>query len=240
MSNYLEIVMPVFNEDQTILKSLETIFDNLDFNFMISICYDFDEDTTLRAINNSNFKDNDKIRFVKNRKSGPHSAVMTGIFNSKANHILVMPADDENNATIIKDMYKLAIDENYDIVCPSRFMAGGSMVGAPLVKKLLVIIANYTLRKFARLPVDDATNGFRLFSRNVIDSINITSKHGFSYSIEYLVRSHRKGYRITQIPSNWRERKSGKSRFRVYSWFFYYLRWYFYALITQLKKFIIK
>tara|TARA_A100001015_G_scaffold273060_1_gene328158 strand:+ start:799 stop:1515 length:717 start_codon:yes stop_codon:yes gene_type:complete len=238
MSNYLEIIIPVFNEDQTILKSIETIFENLDLSFMITICYDFDEDTTLKAINNSSFKDSDKIRFVKNIKSGPHSAVMTGIYNSKANHVLVMPADDEHNAIIIKNMYKLAIEESYDIVCPSRFMVGGSMVGAPLVKKLLVITANYTLRKFARLPVDDATNGFRLFSRNVIDNINITSKHGFAYSIEYLVKSHRKGFKITQIPSNWRERKSGKSRFKVYSWFFYYLRWYVYALITRLKKFL--
>src|SRR5438445_7377082 len=119
-----------------------------------------------------------------------------------------------------------------DIVCASRFTPGGAMVGAPPLKAALVRAGNFTLHHFARLPTTDASNGFRMFSRRVIDQIRIESDQGFCYSIELLVKAHRLGWRIGEVPARWFERQHGASRFRVLKWLPAYLRWFRYAFAT--------
>ena len=119
-----------------------------------------------------------------------------------------------------------------DIVCASRFMPGGSMVGCPWLKATLVRIGNFTLHHLARLPTHDASNGFRLFSRRVLDEIAVESDSGFCYSIELLVKCHRLGWRVGEVPARWFERSHGASRFQVLRWLPAYLRWYFYAFGT--------
>ena len=74
---------------------------------------------------------------------------------------------------------------------------------------------NFTLHHLARLPTTDASNGFRLFSRRVIDRIPVESDQGFCYSIELLVKAHRLGWPIADVPVRWFERRHGASRFRV-------------------------
>ncbi len=106
------------------------------------------------------------------------------------------------------------------------------MEGCPLLKSILVRIASFTLYHFARLPAHDATNGLRLFSRRVLDSIPIESDRGFAYGIELLVKTHRLGWPIAEVPSAWFKRKLGESRFRVVKWLPAYLRWYGYAFAT--------
>jgi hypothetical protein len=123
-----------------------------------------------------------------------------------------------------------------DIVCASRFMPGGAMIGCPWLKAVLVRSANFTLRHVARLPTTDASNGFRMFSRRVIDRIEVESQVGFCYSIELLVKAHRLGWTVAEVPVTWIERQSGESRFRVLKWLPAYLRWYGYAFATTFLR----
>jgi hypothetical protein len=123
-------------------------------------------------------------------------------------------------------------DTGCDIVCATRFMPGGSMVGCPWLKAVLVRVGSFTLHHLARLPTRDATNGFRLFSRRVIDEVVVESDRGFCYSIELVAKCHRLGWRIGEIPAQWRERTRGTSRFQVIKWLPAYLRWYRYAFAT--------
>ena len=106
------------------------------------------------------------------------------------------------------------------------------MVGCPLLKAMLVRAGNLTLRHLARLPTGDASNGFRLFSRRVVDQIVIESTRGFCYSIELLVKCHRLGWRVGEVPAQWHERIKGTSRFQVIKWLPDYLLWYGYAFAT--------
>jgi hypothetical protein len=157
--------------------------------------------------------------------------VLTGFSASTAPFILVFPADDDFNAGIIDAMVAEAT-KGCDIVCASRFMAGGSMVGCPWLKAALVRAASFTLYYVARLPTHDASSGFRLFSRRVLDEIEIESERGFCYSIELLVKCHRLHWRIGEVPAQWFERTRGASRFQVIKWLPDYLRWYIYAFAT--------
>ena len=110
------------------------------------------------------------------------------------------------------------------------------MEGCPWFKAVLVRSAAFTLYHFAQLPTHDATSGFRLFARRVVDMIAIESNQGFCFSIELLVKAHRLGWRICEVPALWFERRAGSSRFRVLRWLPAYLRWYFYAFATGLLK----
>ena len=106
------------------------------------------------------------------------------------------------------------------------------MVGGPPLKVLLVRAAGWFMRHVARVPTHDASNGFRLFSRRVIEQIPMESDSGFAYSIEFLVKAHRIGWPITEVPVDWYERKAGQSRFRMLAWLPTYLRWLLFALGT--------
>jgi hypothetical protein len=160
---------------------------------------------------------------------------MAGFAESAAPIVVSYPADDDFNAGILDDMAGL-IHNGYDIVCASRFMPGGSMEGCPWLKASLVRTAAFTLNHLAALPTRDPTSGFRMFSRRVVDSIEIESNEGFCYSIELLVKAHRLGWPIGEVPALWFERRHGTSRFRVLKWLPAYLRWYRYALATTLLR----
>jgi glycosyltransferase involved in cell wall biosynthesis len=228
----LDIVIPVYNEGGNILRTLGALAGAVKTPYRVLICYDREDDDTLPAIRgNSDALGSMQIEFVRNKGRGAHGAVVSGFTASRAPFALVLPADDDYNAAIVDAMVQQA-EAGCDIVCASRFMPGGSMVGCPLVKATLVRAGNFTLRHIARLPTRDASNGFRLFSRRVMDEIAIESDRGFCYSIELLVKAHRLGWRIGEVPAKWFERTQGKSRFQVLTWLPLYLRWYRYAFAT--------
>jgi glycosyltransferase involved in cell wall biosynthesis len=236
MTPELDIVIPVHNEGRNIVATLSALASSLATPSRVLICHDDPEDNTLPAIRESpHWHGRLPIEFVRNRSRGAHSAVMTGFAASTAPFVLMYPADDDYNAGMLDRMVQLARG-GCDIVCASRFAAGGAMVGCPLLKAALVRAANFTLHHFARLPTRDASNGFRLFSRRCIDTIAIESDQGFCYSIEFLVKAHRLGWSIGEVPVRWYERRHGQSRFRVLKWLPAYLRWYAYAFATTFLR----
>jgi dolichol-phosphate mannosyltransferase len=227
----LDIVIPVYQEGENITHLLDSFFAEVHTPFRVLICYDRDDDSTLAAIGAYPKRDALDIVFVKNCGRGPHGAVMTGLTQSTAPFAIVYMADDDFNARRIDGMVEKA-EQGCDIVVASRFVPGGCMIGAPWLKGFLVRGASFTLYHLARLPVRDPSNGLRLFSRRVIDEIAVESDSGFCYSIELLVKCHRLGWPIGEVPIEWYERTAGQSRFRVMKWLPKYLRWYFYAFAT--------
>jgi glycosyltransferase involved in cell wall biosynthesis len=236
MTPELDIVIPVYNEGRNIVATITALSRSVITPARVLICYDHPEDDTLVAIrDNPDAHAGLPVEFVRNAGRGAHGAVMTGFAASAAPLVLMYPADDDYNAPMLDKMVALG-QAGCDIVCASRFMHGGTMVGCPLLKAALVRSANFTLRHLARLPTTDASNGFRLFSRRVIERIAVESDQGFCYSIELLVKAHRLGWRIGEVPAQWFERRHGESRFRVLQWLPAYLRWYRYAFATTLLR----
>jgi dolichol-phosphate mannosyltransferase len=232
MDQRLDIVIPVYNEGSNILATLGALARGVRTPACVLICYDFEEDNTLPVVrNNPQSYTGLDVGFVRNPGRGAHAAVMAGFAASQAPVVVVYPADDDFNAGIIDDMVAL-VGDGCDVVCASRFLPGGTMQGCPWLKAVLVRTAAFTLHHFAALPTRDPTSGFRMFSRRVIDQIKIESDQGFCYSIELLVKVHRLGWRIGEVPARWFERQHGASRFRVLKWLPAYLRWFRYAFAT--------
>jgi glycosyltransferase involved in cell wall biosynthesis len=228
----LDIIIPVYNEGRIILATLAELRRRVTTPSRILICYDKPEDDTLSTIKaNPDRVEGLEIEFVRNRTRGAHGAVMSGFAASRAPFVLVFPADDDFNAGMIDAMVAKA-EQGADIVCASRFIPGGCMEGCRWLKAALVRTAAFTLFYVARLPTRDATNGFRLFSRRVLDNVEIESDSGFCYSLEMLVKAHRLAWPVADVPAKWFERTQGASRFKVLSWVPAYLRWYLYAFAT--------
>lgn len=228
---HVDIVIPVYNEGMNIIPTLDSLRASLTYRVRVLICYDHEDDDTLAALEAYDPAPV-HVELVRNRGRGVLGAVTTGLEYSAAPCVIVMPADDDYNAPRLNEMVRLYC-EGFDIVCPSRFMrAGGGLVGCPRSKAWIVQAAAWFMRNVARLPTWDATNGFRLFSRRVIEQIPIESRLGFAYSIELLVKSHRLGWPIAELPVDWFQRKSGQSRFRMVRWLPQYSRWLLYALAT--------
>lgn len=228
----LDILVPVFREEGNISKTLEEIFKISEINFRVLVVYDFDEDPTIQVIKN-NFEKNEII-YLKNKYQGLNGAIKTGFENIQSKAALLYPADDHENFNLICKMFN-KYNEGYDIVCASRFIDGGSYKGAPLVKRLIVKFVSFTLTNFTSLPTKDATNGFRLFSKSVVEKFPIESKKGFTFSIELLAKAYRNNYKIAEMPEKWPVRTSGESKFSYYSIPFYF-KWYIYILMTAFRK----
>ena len=231
-ANEIDILIPVFNENETIIKTLKNIISAVKYNYNIFICYDYDEDPTLNIIK-ENFDNNSKITFIKNSSKGFNSALISGFKHSRAKAVLFYMADDHINHNKINLCYE-KFKEGYQVICPSRLMKGGKMIGNPFLKSLLTRLASFFLFYFTSFPIKDSTNSFRLFSRDLLDKIKIESDKGFTLSLELTAKAHRLKYKIIEIPVTWIEREKGKSRFKLFSFIIPYTKWLFYIINTSI------
>ena len=60
--------------------------------------------------------------------------------------------------------------------------------------------------------------------------MTIESTGGFELGIELTVKAHLLGLRVDEVPTTWRDRTAGTSRFRLWAWLPQYLRWYWLGL----------
>lgn len=231
------IIIPVYNEGENISNTIEEIFKLNYQNIQIIICYDFDEDNTIPVVKKHPRYKKLNIKFSKNSLKGPHSAVMDGLTKfTDSDYSIVLPADDDYNVKNFIELFKIIELSKPDIICMSRFIKGGTMEGGPVIKTILMKMVNFLLKNFASIPSHDSTNGFKIFSRNTIDTIEIEGQSGFSYGLEYLVKANDKGLKIIEFPALWRQRKFGTSKFNLSNWANDYLKWFFLAFKLRILK----
>jgi hypothetical protein len=158
------------------------------------------------------------------------NAIRTGIAAATGDVVIVTMADLSDDPSVVPAMARMIRSGEADVVCGSRYMKGGRQIGGPFLKRTLSRLAGLSLYWTGALPVHDATNAFRAYRREVLQSIEIESTAGFEYSLEVTAKAQAKGHRIAEVPSTWRDRSAGESRFRLMKWLPQYLRWYWYAL----------
>lgn len=232
----LQIIMPVYNEGENILRTLRETEDKIRTRHCILLVYDFDDDNTLPVVRRyTEEKKPSNIELVKNRYgSGVLNALRTGFDIAKGDVVLVAMADLSDDLSVVDTMFD-HINKGSDVVCGSRYMKGGRQLGGPLLKKLLSRIAGISLHLITRVPTHDISNSFKMYRKSVIDDVKIESRGGFEVGMEIVVKAFLRGYKITEVPSVWQGRVAGKSRFRLVRWLPSYLRWYIYALGGRLK-----
>jgi hypothetical protein len=99
-------------------------------------------------------------------------------------------------------------------------------------------MAGLSLHHLTGLPTHDVSNSFKMYTREVLERIPIESDGGFEIGMEILIKAHFSGFRITEVPSLWRDRTAGQSRFKFAQWLPKYLRWYLFALRCRAKAIV--
>src|SRR5438045_188941 len=66
--------------------------------------------------------------------------------------------------------------------------------------------------------------------RRVVEQIPVEGTVSFALALELTLKAHWRGWRVAEVPTVWRDRTAGQSRFRLWAWLPHYLRWYLRAL----------
>lgn len=224
----LSIVLPVYNEAENITPVLRGLESAVRTPHEIVVVYDFDEDTTVPVVQALG-RELPAIRLHRNRRGrGVLNAMRAGIEAARGELVLISMADGSDEPEVVDRMVALA-NGGADIVAASRYMRGGRQVGGPRLKTVLSRMAGLSLHWLAGLPIHDATSNFRLYRRSFLETVRIESRSGFELALELTVKAHRTGRRLAEVPTTWRDRTAGTSRFQLRRWLPQYLRWYLLA-----------
>jgi len=227
-SSILHIIVPVYNEGENFRSLYRALTSMICSPFKVFVVYDFDEDNTVPVVREV-MQGESRIALVKNSEGrGVIGALRTGFKQVQSGPLMVVMGDLSDDLAIADKMVRL-YEQGFAVVAASRYMRGGQMIGGPLLKRTLSRWAGRSLSLLRRLPTSDATNAFKLYDGAMLSRLNLESTGGFELSLEITVKAFIAGYRITELPTVWRDRSKGESRFRLWHWLPKYLHWYLYA-----------
>jgi dolichol-phosphate mannosyltransferase len=222
----LSVVIPVYNEGENVVPTLRGVVEHAHARPLeVLVVHDFDEDTTVHVVRRLQ-AELPELRLLRNTLGrGVLNAIKSGFAAAGAPYVLVTMGDGSDDPRDIDPMYELA-RSGADVVAGSRYMRGGRQLGGPLLKRSMSRAAGLSLHWLGGLPVHDATSNFRMYSRRLLDQVTIESDGGFELGIELTVKAYRLGLRVAEVPTTWRDRTAGESRFQLRRWLPRYLHWY--------------
>lgn len=103
---------------------------------------------------------------------------------------------------------------DHDLVLGSRYLNGISVVNWDLKRLILSRAATGYVRFITRLPLSDATSGFKCWRREVLEAIDLDRifSSGYLFQVEMSYRTYQKKFRIAEIPIIFVERRLGRSK----------------------------
>lgn len=124
-----------------------------------------------------------------------------------------MDTDLSHDPRYLPDFIR-ALDEGADIVIGSRNIPGGGVEGWGLGRHVLSKGGSLYSRMILRVSVRDLTSGFKAFRRRVLETIDLSAvrSEGYSFQIELTYRALRKGFRVTEVPIVFVDRRAGQSK----------------------------
>jgi glycosyltransferase involved in cell wall biosynthesis len=101
-----------------------------------------------------------------------------------------------------------------DLVIGSRYVPGGRTVNWPALRQLISRGGNAYVRLALRLPVHDATAGFRAYRRQVLEALPLEAvqSNGYCFQVEMAHRTWQEGFRVVEVPITFTERAAGASK----------------------------
>ncbi len=222
----LSIVVPVYNEGENAEPTLRGVVEHTRTRPLeVLVVHDMDEDTTVPVVKRLQAEMPELTLHRNTVGRGVLNAIKSGLAAARAPYVLVTMGDGSDDPNDIDAMYALA-RSGADVVAGSRYVAGGRQLGGPLLKRSMSRVAGLSLHWLGGLPIHDATSNFRLYSKRLLDRVTIESTGGFELGIELTVKAYLLGMRVAEVPTTWRDRTAGTSRFQLWNWLPRYLHWY--------------
>jgi glycosyltransferase involved in cell wall biosynthesis len=164
------IIVPVFNEQETIIQVLKAISDQSkllkDFAFEVIVIDDCSTDATLNILENNPDLFNKLIN--QSRNMGKGAAVIAGIGAASGDYILVQDADLEYSPNDYPALLKPVQNFNADIVMGSRFLAPAWTRVNYFWHKLGNILITFIFNIFNNTTFTDIYTGFILFRKDLL------------------------------------------------------------------------
>lgn len=216
----LSVVLPTYNESGTIeelIERLERLQPSLGLALAIVVVDDNSSDGTAGLVKTLKDRYTNISLIQRPRPSGLGSAYLDGFSYSlnalKADYFGEMDADLQHPPETLARMCEVARNGS-DVVLASRYIPGGNSPGLSFSRKLVSKGANTLTRNVLRVPVRDATTGFRVLSTRAVLSLfdyEVSAK-GYAFQVESLYVYKKSGMTFSEVPFSFGSRKAGETK----------------------------
>jgi glycosyltransferase involved in cell wall biosynthesis len=224
----VSIVIPAYNEDQSIVVTLERLTDAVTLPHELLVVVDNVDDATIPVFEKVADEFPSARLLVQTYGRGPANAIRFGMDTAAAPVVVVTMADGSDDVRVIDDLVRL-VERGCVVAAASRYMPGGQQIGGPRLKKLMSETAGRSLHVLAGVGTRDATNSFKAYSTEFVRRVGVESRDGFELGIELVAKARRLRLPIAEIPTVWLDRDAGTSNFQLRKWLPEYLHWYRFA-----------
>lgn len=208
----LAIIIPAYNEANSIGNTLQKIPRNISNHMDIIVIDDGSKDDT--SIIAKKFDDVIVLNHLRNKGNG--AAVKTGFDYCKMEKydiVITLDADDQHNSADIPKLIKPILKKKVDFVVCNRFSYDYNM---PIIRKIISKSMSALYSILFMKKITDPSNGFRAFSSRVIENLSVDSHYSTIQEILFKVMPL---YRYCEVPSKVSERKKGTSFIRYGKYF---------------------
>ena len=209
------IIIPTYNEAENIVNIINELMAINYEGIVIEILVvdDNSTDGTSALVKNLTF---DRVHIIERPgKLGLGTAYIRGFryaIENNYDYVFEMDADFSHDPEAIPAFFPKLLE--YDVVVGSRYIEGIAVVNWPLRRLMISIGASYYTRMITFLPVKDVTAGFMAYRVNSLKQIDFEKVHsnGYAFQIEMKFRMWKKGFKITEIPIVFIDRRAGVSK----------------------------
>ncbi len=210
------VVIPTYNERENLPRVVPRVLDVLDSAHVL-VVDDGSPDGTGEVADDLAAASGGRVHVLHRAgKEGLGRAYLAGFrwgLERGYGRICEMDADLSHPPDRLPAMVEAS--RQVDFVIGSRYVGQRvRVVNWPMTRLLLSYFGSRYARVVTGLPVSDATGGFNLFRREVLESLDLAriESEGYSFQIELKLRAWRKGFRFEEIPIVFTERDQGESK----------------------------
>ena len=214
MVNQIAIIIPTYNEEKNIERLIKKIRYHIS-NVLIVVVDDSNNDKILNIVKKKKLN---ILYFNRGKKLGRGSAVIFGlkkILNKKKIKAFIeMDADFSHDPVELKRNIKYFFEGSLDLLIGSRYLKESKIINWSLSRRIFSYLANFSARNLLQIPIQDFTNGYRIYSRRSVKRIvKNCGKIGDGFIIlsEILVELYLNNYKIDEIHSKFVNRTRGES-----------------------------
>lgn len=213
----LSIVIPARDEEGCIASAVENLHVELsrhDVPHEIIVVDDGSTDRTWALLKELETRIPNVVPVQNTGAHGFGRAIIWGLDRMKGDAVIIMMGDESDSAADAVSYWR-KLNEGFDCVFGSRFMRGGKVIDYPPVKLLLNRVANYCLRILFGLRLNDTTNAFKAYRKEVIEGCRPLIAPHFNLTVELPLKAIVRGYSWTMIPITWRNRRTGTAKLKL-------------------------